>query len=709
MKHFTELTATKLEELNVPVILSKKRNNKVDYLNIAAGFDIETSSEYQRGEKVAHMYIWMFGIGHNQPVYYGRTWEEFLETTNLLEETFDLRIDRRLVIYVHNLSYEFQFMKHLFQWESIFAMSKGSVLKAVTTGGIEFRCSMKLSASSLANVARNLSGKYACKKMEGDLDYSLIRHYNTPLTPEEMGYCENDIVVVVNYISKEIELAKGITNIEMTNTGRVRTRIKKAFRWGGADSAREASAGVAQRSAELINSMTMDAELYQQCKNTFQGGFTHSNPKKTWATYNDVSSYDLTSSYPTVMCAEQFPMSTPVKVNMKTAEELKELMIDHCVMFRAHFKGLRNKLGFESYFSVHKGMIKGNHIESNGRIFEADELMTYMTDIDFIIAQHVYDWDSVEFTRVYKFKKHYLPRAIIMEILSMYSDKTTLKGVEGREDDYMLSKGMLNSTYGMCVTDPVKDEHTFDGEEWVCEKANVSEKLEGYNKSRSRSLYYPWGVWVTAYARRNLWSAILNIKDDYIYADTDSVKFLNHEKHKPYFAHYNKQITGKLTRMCEYLDIDKGLLMPRTIKGEDAPLGIWDYEGTYSHFKTLGAKRYLVKKGDKYQITVAGLSKQNGLEYIKELAGDSTDAIFGLFNDGLFIPADKTGKMTHTAIDSAKMFPCTDYRGEVAEVMVACGMHLEPASFDMGMTDNFKWFLETQADGYTYTGDTISL
>lgn len=709
MKHYSELTKETLRALSPAIVTSTKRKDKIEYLNIESAFDIETSSEYVQGEKVAHMYIWMFGVGMNQPVYYGRTWEEFAEMLSTVQEAFSLCLSKRLVVYVHNLSYEFQFIKHLFNWESVFAMSKGNVLKAVADCGIEFRCSMKLSGSSLANVARNLMGKYACKKMEGDLDYSLVRHSETELTEKELGYCENDIVVVCNYIAKEIEMAGGVHLIEMTNTGRVRTRIKHALLYGGEKSQRKASAGVYARARELMDSLTMDVETYTQCKNTFQGGFTHSNPHKTWALWENVSSYDLTSSYPTVMCAEEFPMGAPRNLKLETVEDVKKAMEGFCVMFEARFTGVKNKLGFESYFSVHKCLTRGKVENANGRIYEAEEMVTYITDIDLMIARNVYSWDSLEIKRVKAFPKGYLPRAIINEILTMYSDKTTLKGVEGREDDYMLSKGMLNSTYGMCVTDPVKDEHTFEGDEWVCELANKIEKIDAYNNSKSRALYYPWGIWVTAYARRNLWLAILNIKEDYIYADTDSVKFLNHDKHVKFFEGYNKMITQKLEMMCEELDIDKNMLNPKTIKGEEAPLGVWDYEGTYDRFKTLGAKRYLVQKGDKFQLTVAGLSKQNGMDYIKEIAGNEPNAIFAHFNDGLFIPAERTGKMTHTNVEGEKRFICTDYTGKRSEVTTLSGVHLEPASFDMSMTDDFKWFLQTQASGYTFTGDTISL
>ena len=48
------------------------------------------------------MYIWMFSI--NKDVYYGRTWDEFIEFLNRLE----LFNDKKKIVFVHNLSFEFQ-------------------------------------------------------------------------------------------------------------------------------------------------------------------------------------------------------------------------------------------------------------------------------------------------------------------------------------------------------------------------------------------------------------------------------------------------------------------------------------------------------------------------------------------------------------------------------------------------------------------------
>ena len=225
MKHYSILTPDYLAQFK-KTKLKKDKKTKCEYLNIEAAFDIETTSLTVAGEKNAFMYIWMFGIGYGSDVFYGNTWDEFCECVEIVSDYFDLDNDRRLIVYVHNLGYEFQFMRRIFQWDGVFSITERKPIKALTTSGIEFRDSYILSAYSLAGTAKNLS-KHKVKKMEGDLDYSLTRHYKTPLTEKEMGYCENDIVVILAYINEQIEQNKGnITKIPLTNTGRVRQYVK---------------------------------------------------------------------------------------------------------------------------------------------------------------------------------------------------------------------------------------------------------------------------------------------------------------------------------------------------------------------------------------------------------------------------------------------------------------------------------------------------
>ena len=132
-------------------------NKKVQYLNVESAFDIETTSCYVNdNQKFANMYSWMWGIKDNEHIYYGRTWDEVINLFDYLTELYELSEHRRLVVYVHNLSYEFQFMRKYFEWENVFAVGDRKPIKALTVGGIEFRDSYILSGFSLAKTAENL-------------------------------------------------------------------------------------------------------------------------------------------------------------------------------------------------------------------------------------------------------------------------------------------------------------------------------------------------------------------------------------------------------------------------------------------------------------------------------------------------------------------------------------------------------------------------
>ena len=126
---------------------------------------------------------------------------------------------------------------------------------------------------------------------------------------------------------------------------------------------------------------------------------------------------------------------------------------------------------------------------------------------------------------------------------------------------------------------------------------------------------------------------------------------------------------------------------PETIKGEKKLIGVWDYEGTYDKFKTLGAKRYLVQKGDKIEFTVAGVNKKAIKEYMLETYG--LDGVFDAFTRSLDIPAGRTGKLTHTYIDREWQGEVVDYLGEKFPYFEKSSIHLEPAPFKISMLDAF--------------------
>ena len=668
-----------------PITTSKRKQ----YYNIVCAFDIETTSfSNQLDEKYAIMYCWQMAI--NGRVIFGRTWDEFIKVINRLTEFFNLYSGRRLIIYVHNLAFEFQFIRKRLEWESVFSIETRKPLYALTTGGIEFRDSYLLSGYSLAKLGDNLQ-KYKVKKLVGNLDYSKIRHSKTLMTEKEIAYCENDVLVVSAYIQEEIEKAGNITRLPLTKTGYVRNYCRSKCFYG--DDRHKTSTKTYQKYRELILNLHLTGDEYKQLKRAFQGGFTHAAARFSGKVEKNVDSIDFTSSYPYVLLSEQFPMSSGRLVEIHSKKEFQKYINLYCCLFDVEFTNLMPKFINENYISLSRCYQHEKAVVNNGRVVSADKIVTTITDVDYTVIEKTYDWDSMTIYNFRVYNRGYLPTNFVKSILKLYSDKTTLKGVEGKEVEYLVSKGMLNSCYGMTVTDIVRDEIIYS-DEWDAEKADVESDIEHYNKSRNRFLFYPWGVWVTAYARRNLWGGILAFGDDYIYSDTDSIKCLNIEKHFNYINEYNNTVKRKLQVAANYHKIDFELFQPKTIKGIKKLIGVWDWETEkekYTRFKTLGAKRYMIEQDGKINITVAGVNKKTAVPYLVKTYGNK---IFDAFTNDLTIPKEYTGKMTHTYIDERRTGTITDYLGNTNTFDEYSSVHLENAEYSLSLSQAYIDFLK---------------
>lgn len=256
----------------------------------------------------------------------------------------------------------------------------------------------------------------------------------------------------------------------------------------------------------------------------------------------------------------------------------------------------------------------------------------------------------------------------------------------------------------MSVTDIIHDEEIYNNDEWTEKEANKDEQIKKYNNSYSRFLYYAWGVFVTAYARRNLWSGILQFKDDYLYSDTDSIKAKNYKKHMDYINSYNKEIVNKLETCLKHYNINKEEISPKDIDGNEHTLGLWDFEGVYTRFKTLGAKRYIVTKFDKegkevLEITIAGLPKENGRDYLLKISNNDFDEVFKNFTNHLKVPKKYSGKLTAYYDDEKKSAIIKDYQGHYTKVLSLSGVHLSKASFEMSMSEQYIKLLEMLENG----------
>lgn len=663
----------KISKANLPTI---KTNKKIIYYNVPAAFDIEVSSFYIRGEKCACMYVWQFGILNWAT--YGRTWEEYIAFMEVLSTVLDLSSEKRLVVYIHNFAYEFQFMRKRFKWDKLFFLEERKPVYGIV-GGIEYRCSLKLSSKSLAKVGQDLQ-KYKVGKKLGDLDYSLIRTSKTELTSTELGYCEADIRVLLAYIQEKIETDGDISLIPMTNTGYVRNFCrKKCFQRYS-------------RYRGLMEVLTLTPDEYSQLKRGFMGGFTHASAKYSGKKINNVASFDFTSSYPAVMLAEKFPMSkSEVIEKIYDENEFKKYLNKYCCLMDIRLHNIVPKLNYDHPMSLSKLIDVKNPVVDNGRIVAAESLTITCTEQDYFVYREFYDWDEFEIKRLRVYKKGYLPTPFVKAILELYKRKTMLKDVDGEEINYMISKNMLNSAYGMAVTDIVRNEIDYVNDEFSSTKPDIQDAISKYNNGKRRFLFYPWGVWVTAYSRANLFSGIIACGNDYIYSDTDSIKIINPEKHMDYINAYNEQIQEKLQKAAEFHHIDPSDFSPVNKNGKPKPIGVWDYEGTYDRFKTIGAKRYFVQRGDNYFLTVAGVNKTKARDYLVKTCRDPLDGL----SDGLCVPSEYSGRLTLTYIDEPVSGEVRDYLGQVGEFSELSCVHMEPSDYELTLSDEYKAFLNT--------------
>lgn len=683
---------------------------KKQYFNIPCCFDIETTSTYLNGEKVAFMYAWVLNI--NGASIIGRTWAEFETCIDRIHHKLFTNPDRIFVIYVHNLGFEFSFISKRFIWEKIFSIDKRKPIYARTIDGIEFRCSYLLSGYNLATVGKNLQ-KYKVQKMVGDLNYYRVRHSGTYLTQKEIRYIINDGRVVVAYIQEEIERNGNIARIPLTKTGYVRI----ACRRNCFTKSHRTRAGSAYR--KRIKKMTLTLPEYDLLKMTFCGGFTHANPWYTGKILKNVKSFDFTSSYPAVMVCEKYPMSKGELIEHIDAATFKDSIKNYCCVFLAHIKNLHSRVMFDNpissskcYLMDDKGVLHQgikNSVLNNGRVVSADEFYIAMTNVDYEVYKKFYTWDtkSFEVASFYRYKAGYLPREFVDSVLSFYETKTKLKNVEGMETEYLHGKENCNSCYGMSVTDILRpiiryepDHLDKDGkpEPWFDDEINRLEEIEKYNTNSQRFLFYPWGIFVTSYARRNLFSGVMACGNDYIYADTDSLKILNYDKHKRYFDEYNKQVSKRLEMACEYHGFEVSRVRPKTIKGVEKPLGVWDDEtkdGAYPVFKTLGAKRYMYLENGVLHVTIAGSNKKKTAEYLTNTYGKYY--AFYKFDNNMRIPKSHSGRTSSCYIDYETSGAITDYKGVIGNFHELTSVHVEQTEYNLSMTDNYiKFFLDIQ-------------
>lgn len=647
-----------------PYYRIKKENTLIEstkrYINHLMTFDIETST-IEKTDTTFEGYMYQWQVCIDGYVCFGRTWKEFLtflRKMNRALKNYDEK--HKLLCYIHNFSYEFQFLYSWIKLTEVFAIDKRKPLKAVSKDfNIEFRCSYLLSNMNLKKFIENTPNAHYFKGV-GDLDYNKVYTPQTELTMSELGYCFNDVMGLyeaIIYLLKEDTLE----SIPLTSTGYVRRECRNNMRKN-------------KKNRKQFLDLKLDDKLYQLCKDAFRGGNTASNRYKTNFINYDVSSYDMSSAYPYAMISGLYPITPFQEETIKSLDMLDDYNNRYCTLAYYSFEKVKLKKGvpfpyipyskcIEFIAPNYETKFKGKEYCYNGRILEAEFIKIAMTNYDYqiFINQYDYDDDNVRVEDFYYSHKGFLPKELTDTVIEFFTLKSQLKGIEEKEYEYMKSKNKLNSLYGMIVTDIIRQANLFM-DQW--EKGENS-TLEEYYSKRNNFLTYQWGLFVTAICRTNLQKAIDKIGLDCVYIDTDSVKYVG--SHDDAF----EQVNQEMIEWCNQNDIINYVKVGK----HKYFLGLYDKEKGYDEFVTLGAKKYAFKQNNKIGITVAGLNKKSGAKELERKGGLSNFKIGVEFID--------SGRKTVYYNDDKKHFLTV----QGCKIENASNIALVDTTYTLGMSD----------------------
>lgn len=526
------------------------------------------------------------------------------------------------IIYIHNMAYDWVFLRKF-----LFA-EYGLPNKQLNTkshypiliqweNGLTFKDSLILAQRSLEKWANDLDVEH--KKAVGQWDYNKRRDQTGDFQDDELQYIEFDTLSGVECIDKmRVMLNKSIYSMPYTATGIPREEVRKIGKDNGA--------------RDLFLSMHLSYEQYIKAEKVYHGGYTHANRHFIDVLIDSmVQAFDFGSSYPFVMLSEKYPMEGFNPLGNKSIDYILEHAENYAFMIKLILVNPKLKNDFISMpaLQLSKCTSTINAIADNGRILAANYVEIYITEKDLEIIAEQYDYTECICTDVEAAHKDYLPRWFTDYIFQLFEEKTRLK--DGDKVLYNLAKAKINSLYGMCVQKCIKDDIAEDYLTGIYEKAH-HEPEEIYNKyigKRTSILPYQWGVWVTAYAFYNLFQ-LGKCCETWVYSDTDSCYGINWDKQK--LQAYNDRCKEKL------LANGYGCVLHNE---KEYWLGVAEFDGEYSEFKVMGAKRYCGRstKDNELHITVAGVPKKGALCLQDDINN---------FTKGMVFSGTITGKLTHT-------------------------------------------------------------
>lgn len=643
-------------------------------------FDYNNPKKSQDAKKHSLVYLWQFGIDDNR--YIGRDLYDFVDLLYELKQYCPFR----KLVFIHNLAFDFNFLNNVLKFTEVFARKPRHPITAyVGQFNVEFRCSYVLMSLSLEKWAESLN--LPVKKKVGLLDYRVMRTPLTPLTDDELDYAIADLDVIY-YGIKALKQQYGyIYNIPLTHTGKTRLacteRMKTEMSYN----------------KKVTSLMPQTLDEYVAQAHAFIGGVVLCNWLYKNRTIDDITPYDIASSYPWVLINCKYPSSR--FYNAPKGKEQRYMYNDN-YLYLVHFKAYDIDSNFNCHFlSTSKALFLKDALRDNGRLVSASAGEYILTNIDYEIFLKCYSTSKIEIISFKFCRCDYLNDKFRKFVIELYKNKTTLKNVKGKEELYQNSKQSINSLYGDFVTkifcdEIVYNQHINVDSNWdkiILDDEKFLKKLKSVNKKQFTNYKaFIQGVFVTAHARARIFDAVINgLDENIVYTDTDSLKVVDYDG--DYFERQNKFVLTRHEQIANDLHISIDDLSPVDIKGNKHPIGVWEKEEHVKKFRSLGCKQYIVEydNGELF-LTCAGISK---------LAVKCFKSV-----DDFTI---------HTTLTEKQLKECTDNKGHSAEKLTPYyandypdvtypdgyvskyryGVCLMPTTFDLSITPDDLFNLYT--------------
>lgn len=588
---------------------SRSRRERHHHSPYVAAFDTETTTITHDGEKIAFMYVWQMAVENE--AFYGRTWEEFRQCLYKMANEMHLSVDYKLIVYVHNLKYDFGFYKHEVNLEGDFvARSKRTILKHIMNDCFEVRDSAVYTEEPLEDMGEEIG----IKKLKG-YDYTKVRHTLTPLSEEELKYCEHDVLILTKYFRLEAEkYGCSIYKLPLTATQKVKRIINYEF-------ARESRIYQNMIMSRQLKNNSHDDKILKLLKHAFFGAFNYSSQLMRGIEQNNVTGIDISACYGAQCLLHPYPVGkfSPIDIP-ESLEDLKNNPIyqNKALLITFAARDISPKFADIGFLPIsltnywNRSATDLNNISAK-RILTAQKIEMTLTDVDFKLFLELYNHNGIKIISIMASDYGEMPSYMIRSIVQMHKKKIEVQKRNKETEkirpltiaeqlEYLHAKTGVSRIYGILVQDPIRDVYRWDKEKNDIIKDGVQK-----NKSQFQPVLYQWGVWVVAWARYEILKLLTRLSDarqnfddmKIIYSDTDSLYFRADEKDNKIIAAYNAIIADKTKRIAIRYRVNPEYLS-----------GIGTLKTThYSTFKTTGIKQYCFVQNGQFDYRCAGLTR----------------------------------------------------------------------------------------------------